>query len=575
MVDDNRPIVAQTPLSQRGKSLQSDFLGTEGGLATNVGTFTRQPDEFRVLNNLQQLVRGVWTSVGIGWARERNNNFNSGNPFYEFSYFIDSAGTKTLLFQNGTKLYSYNLSTHTETQISGTGTLPSSVPCMRRFFSSVSGNSCVVLCNTAIQPLKVTSVTAAGALQFNGSPWPGTFNAKSYGKPGLCEAFGANRMAYGRFDAASTAFDILISNQGSPEAFTVSAPVVATDAVAFTYPPELGQLVSLRAHRLTDQNLSQILIGGCTDGIFIITGTDATNFALKILTPIVGVCSNRGWIQISNDLYFPSTTGFRTYSSILNNQILNEDAISRKIQDLYNLIDPANFDKIFAVHHPSTQEIQWWVPLTTDNGVVQHAFIASYNNENSKQGVIMPQWSTKSDVQIACGIEFKGVMYGGGYGAGTGIATDGLLQKHYSGNTYDGTPIKFALATALITMGNISQKCSMRNLSIATDGGDQSFTINAFVYRRQTAIDGEGAGFSRVSAEPTNQKLSAGVGQVTQLDAWPLGVAAFPSTGPKVLDFQPKGNGNFWDVEITSTDDTDTLDYAGLQYTLSGGSLQR
>jgi hypothetical protein len=870
---DSRAPVSQTPLSQQGKSLQAGLLTAKGGLATNVASLERRPDQCRVLNNLHMFVRGVWTSRGIGWTRHRAGSFNLAAGFLEFGKYTDNAGLQTLLFQVGSKLYSYNTATATETELQ-TGLSTTALPCMRGFYSPVSGKAITIYCNGLIQPLKITSPTVATSLSWtdglnvetatiggtvsigsvatvtfnspsflnnlvsvsytviagdtlnkvaaglaaainanstliaanidaistgpvvtitypeslsitfstgvnietatiggavaagnattvtaavpatatetatiggsttlgntatiqltsvsipttgqesltytygaaettttvataltaliNANPrlaaagitassaaavitisypaaisvsfaqstsggatvvlavgvgtggsasatytavaadttttvaaglaaainsnyamaaagivatsnaaivtitsptalgsitwsrtvtgftntlaagtstntatvtlaaassstaWPAQFNGKSYNTPKFCEIFG-DRAVFSGFPDPTTAFDVLITKAGNPESFETNAPQQVTDAGSFTYPPELGPLKSVRVHQLNNQNNDQIVILGCLNGIAIIDGGDASNFALHVLTDQFGIPSNRCFIRFGNELIFLSTCGVKTFSSLLANAVMASNSLSFIIQDLVNQIDQDNWEKAHAVHHPSTQEIWFWLPMTGDGGICKHALVLNYNNDASATGNITPIWSTRDGTSVACSFAFKGVQYGGGY--------DGLLQVWYSGKLYDTTPIIFQMTSALISIGNPSQASSMRNITVVTDGGDQNCQIRANVYERVS-----GGGFRKVAARPPQETLTGSVVAQTALGSWQLGLSAFPSEHIKPLDFQPSGHGQFWEVELISTSAADALDYYGLAYTLSGGGIER
>lgn len=416
----------------------------------------------------------------------------------------------------------------------------------------------MVYCNGDIEPRKVLSVSTEAALAFNGGVWPGVFNGKTYSKPKLCEPFG-ERFVYGQFPDANTAFDILISDQANPEGFTLSTPSVDTDAVAFTYPPELGALKTIRTHTINNDLSSQIIIGGCTDGIFAIFGSKASEFGLKILTRQLGILSNRCWVNLGDDLLYLSNAGIRNFNGLAISAVLAPDALSYPIADLVAELDLDYADRAHACHNPRTQEVQFWCPISGGGGQVKKAFILKYE---SAGGQVIPIWSTKDGTEVSASIYFKATMYGGD--------SAGVLQTHYSGNTYNGTTITSRVTLSLIGAGNVQQTCSIRNIAIVTDGDSQKFNFTAYVYSRL-----EDGAFTRQVAEPGNTLLQTTGGTTTALGSWVLGSGAFPSTHPKILDYQPLGNGTFWDFEISTSADDHALDLAGVAYTLSTGSLLR
>ncbi len=61
------PPASMTELSQQGRSLKTDIIAPDKGLATSVSDLLRSSQYARVLNNLQMLKRGVWSSRGTGF----------------------------------------------------------------------------------------------------------------------------------------------------------------------------------------------------------------------------------------------------------------------------------------------------------------------------------------------------------------------------------------------------------------------------------------------------------------------------------------------------------------------------
>lgn len=561
---DIRSPVVQTPLSQLGQSLQPGFTAPSVGLVSYKGNLSRQLSEWAILDNFEQLLPGVWTTKNIGWLQQRPAAFNAGAAFADFGVFIDPLlGTQTLLFQVGDKLYSYNIGTQTETAIK-TGLAVGKLPTMRGFFSIVTGVGATVYCNGDIEPRKITAMPATeSALQFNGGGWPGVFNTKTYTKPALCQPFG-NTMAFAKFQSAAVACDVLISNRGNAETFTQSVPLNDTDAVAFTYPAYLGQMTSMKNKQVSNQSLDEVLICGCTNGIFMITGNSASTYSLKVLTDQIGILSNRCFINFGNDLLFLSTVGIMKLSAIANNAVLVPDALSDPILDYINNIDLIDVAGAHAFHNSRTQTMHFWVPLIAlDNQQNGHALVINYNNDGTTSAGIVPMWSTRSGTKTACSIYFNGTVYCGGY--------DGLLQQWYNGNTFNGAPAVFTARSPIVDLGGVpNQKMSLRDANIVCDGEDQSCKFAAYITQKMTDKS-----YQRVKAQPGTVPLAIGLDASTALGAWVLGKGAFPQNSPKLLNYEFKGEGSFWEFEISSTSTADALDLVGVAYTLSGGSIQR
>lgn len=560
---DNRPESTQTPLSQYGVSLQPGVILPVGGLVSNKGNLSRGGGEWAILNNLEQIIPGVWTSKGIGWKRDRPAAFNGGQPFMEFGTFTDPlTGTDTMLFQVSDTLYSYNKTTHVETMLKN-ALNAAMLPCMRGFFSIITGAGCTVYVNGDIEPRKITSPTTEGPLKFNGTNWPGTFNSKTYTKPKLVEPFG-NAMVYGAFQSASIACDILISQRGDPETFVISTPLAETDAVAFTYPAALGRLTSIRSHQISNQATDEVLICGCTKGIFMITGNSASTYALKILTRQMGILSNRCFIEFGNDLLFLASNGVQTLSNLANNQVLVPDSKSDPILDYIKVIDKSVGELSHAFHNPVTQTMHFWVSMKPlDNQQNGHALVINYNTIGGSSAQIEPLWSTRDGAFTACSIFFEDQVYCGGY--------DGVLQDWYQGNTYDDQPLHFTVRSPICNLGGSPvQAMSLRDVQVICDGDAQSFILSAYV--TQKLKSGQ---WHRTLCNKQGKPLKIAALGETELGKWTLGLSAFPSLNPKLLGYQFKGEGNFWEFEITSTSSDDAIDLVGIAYTMSGGGIQR
>lgn len=548
--------VSQTPLSQMGHSLQSGMVSPTAGLVSNIADIQRKPEEAKVLNNLQMLGKnGIWTNRLTGWSKHRASAFNAAAEFKDFSVFTDGTGVSTLLFQVGSKVQSYNISTATETDaITGLNATP--IPCMRPYSPSISTTSPItVYCNGDIEPKEITATNTSSALEFNAGVWPGTFNSKTYSKPKFCEPF-SDRMVYSGFTGAAVSFDILISDQGDAETFTLSAPVADTNAVAFTIPAILGPITGM--HSLKTNSSAQVLVVGCKKGLAVISGDSASTFNLTVLTRSHGLVNNRTWVEVDSDLIYLSSDGIRSYTAAVLGDSLVSTALSYTINDQIKLIDLQNAQNAHATNNPLTQEVQWWVPYVGDGSQCKHALIMNYSGQGRSR---QPIWSTKDGTSVACATVFDGVFYGGGY--------DGFLQQHYLTSTYNLVPINFTYTTPLISL-NPMQKESLRKIVIITDGENQKFEVRPYIYVRLA-----GGATVRMSGQPASAILQAGVAGGTILGSWILGTGAFPSNFVKTLDFSSGGNGIFWEFEIKSSSADHVIDLAAIDFILSGGGIRR
>ena len=581
--------IQQTPLSQQGKSLQLTQLILSDGLATYPADILRKQTQAKILSNLlQSRRRGIWTNRDCGWVRGRSSTFNSGAAILDFGIFYTPTGTAVMLFQAGSKLYSYDLTTHTETQLL-TGLNATAVPCMRPFMATAASSTPITIYTSSksTQAAKITAANAAAVFNLNGgtaSNWGSTaapLAVKTYASPAFCEPYG-NRMVYGGFDATtntSTGMDVLITNFGTYDTVSQSGTLLATDGGVFTVPPILGPITGIRSKKLSNQTNDEVVIIGCQRGVAVITGTDATDYSLKIATREFGIVSNRTWVDLMNDLLFVADDGVRTFSNLAINSNLLTSSLTFELQDLINSFDKQHLANIWAIHHRDTKDVQFWFPLAADgsSGQCQHALVMNYAaNISGPQTTITPCWSTRDGTAVASGTEFPDqntgntlnplvkTFYGGGY--------DGLLQKHYNGNLFDTTPVPFQAVFALASNGNPALGQSVRKVVFLTSGGSQKFIANAYFY--ETQGDQYGSTIRR-GAPQSNTLLQAPSGSGTALGTWVLGVSAFPSDYTRLVDFEPSGEGRFLELQVLGNSSDHYVDLLGAEIILSGGGTRR
>lgn len=531
-----------------------------GGVRTNVADYLRPPNVLKVGNNINMVTRNVITNRYSGWTRQRAGTFNTGADFLDFSIFVANNGTKTLLFQCGDTLYSYDLATETAIK---SGLSTSRPPCMRMFAPYTAGAAFLVYCNGVDQPTKVTG-TGAGAhslLQLNGGGYPQPTAAplpvKTYSKPKFCEQF-RDRMLIAGFDGNNTEFDLLVTNAGTAETVTQSSPLVATDGGIQSLNPNLGAVTGLKAFKLSNETNDIVCLVAQERGVSVFVGTTAEDFALYQLTTEYGIPSNRTWVQIMNDLYFLASDGVRRFSNLASNANLLTGTMTIALQDLINRMTTASLLWAHASHMRKFQEVAFWVPAdaSADNNT---ALILNYNTESQSPEALEPIWFTKDGTTVGCSTVFNDVFYGGGY--------DGLLQVHYDGHLYDTTPVQSEIVMALIRGETPESILTVENVVNITEGGAQKFLCNAFPYVRKANS------LERKQANPIDFAISAGVAAGTVLGTWPLGTGAFPEEHVKYHYYGPQGAGQLWELQIKATQSDHTFDWLGSSYRVNVGGL--
>lgn len=538
------PPATQTELSQKGVSLKVDILTPNRGVASNISDVTRTNDFAKVINNLHMLKRGVWSTRGTGWAKHTNSQLNSGATILEVYPYTDSANVAKVLIRAGDKYYDYNVGTQTATQI-GSGFTATDVPSMKVFGRPTYLGPINAYFADGVHELQ--KWTGSGVMASTGMPV--TVAGRSFTKPKFLEEF-AGRQAFAGFDGNKNT--VLLSDSNSYESFAVSAPPLATDGGWLDVPASMGPITALKTIRLNDTET--ILLVGCESGVAMVVGSSADDFAVREITREFGIVSHRAFVELQNDVYFMATDGIRKFSTVSQAGLLN----SRKsylIQDLLNKMNRSYSAKTFAFYNPATQEAQWWFPADANTSPTT-AVVANFNTADptaTDDFITNPIWSTKDGISPTCGVHRGGTVWSG--------TSNGYLMNMYSGDTYDGTAIAWQYTSPLVGANSPAQSCSLRKLVILTDGKDQQFTAEA--YTLQTMANG----VTKLTAGDT-KAITAGAFTVPDLGTWASGTT---TSSPKLIDFQSKGSGRYWQFRLKGSTSGDHIDLVGVQAILTVG----
>lgn len=546
---------------------QEGRLTGEMGVITNIADPLRPQNWLRGGNNVNVIRSHLLTSRYNGWLEQREDVFNSGGEFKDFSIFVDTDGDRTLLFQVGDELQSYDLVAQTETVIAS-GLDSSRPPCMRMFQPYADAEGYMIYCNGVDEPQKVTGTGVGDITDLQLDPGSGAVNypvtleaplpAVVLSKPKFVEPF-LDRVVLTGFDG-NAAFLVALTNSTEAEVLTQSAPLVATDGGLFQVDPQLGAITAAKAFKLSNQDNEQVVLIGQTHGVSILIGHDAEDFQLFTLTSEFGIPSNRAFIQIGGEIYFLADDGIRRFSTLVANANLINFTMSYPVQDLVQRFNDGALKEAHAVHHRGYQEIQFWYPSDSDTQC-KNALVFSYNTDPiNPQPAPNPAIFTKTDTSVACSIYFDKTFYGGGY--------DGILQKHHAANTYNGTPINWSIDLAQAQPETFGALCELSRARVVMVGGDQKFLIQAAYYARTGFTDEGGFIVKRLIAKPEDKELISSSGGGTVLDSWRLGIDSFPGEHMRYCDFRPVGKGIAWEISLRGTQADHQIDFLGLDYIL-------
>lgn len=511
----------QTELAKNGISIKTEIYSPSKGLVTNISDFIRDKSAAKVLNNLQMIEPGVWTSKGVGWTRQSSGSISSNAAAVESLAFESGDGAFHYFIQCGTSFYEYDVNARTAANITAGMTLSTSaIPSL-----APTNSSTFILCNGLnAKPYYWTGATMASPT------WSAIIGGTTFTNPQMSATYYGRQVYAGcQISGVYQGYTIVISNQSGWNIFTTTSPPAATDAGNITLPTtECGRITGLYPWRKADGE--QVLLIACQHGLFELTGSDATTFAVKLLTKEFGVVNNRTWVRLGNDLYFLANDGIRSLSNSLQGNGLIPSNASYPVQDLINRINQAQLSKIFACHNPTTQEIQFWIPIDS-NTVCRNAIVMKYLGNSNDASTITsfdPIFSTKSGTTVNCMSNDNGLILGGG--------ATGIIQQHYLGDVYGGEPMPFDFLSAFVGSNSPSQSASIRKFEILCEGGRQSFTAEAYTL---TPLSTQQS--SWVLAD--SRRILMSPGSTTALQTWTTGTTTNYS---QTFPFESKGTGRYW-----------------------------
>lgn len=572
-------------------NLKQGFQTYEKGLWSNTADLARQDGYAAVLDNLHTNKDGVWTDKGHGWELQNESAFNSGAQFVEGANISTRHRGEAVLFQVGDKVYYYDGTTPTD--VTG-DSVPQigHIPCIRSFQNT--GGNYYMFCNDVEEP---TWGYDGGSGLFKppvlghlpGSPghetdtdgtqsgFPVILGGKTYSKPPYCEGY-YGRVVYAGF--ADHPHTLLISSPFDGNIFQELDPPSATDAGAIEIPPQLGDITGLCPLRVGNGSNDQTLIVGCSHGVAILTGSDSTNFATKELTRAYGVPNNRTWVPLGDNLIFCATDGIRRIANSAYGANVVGTPVSYPIQDLYQRLNTAASDQMWAINNRATQELEFWLPIDS-NTESKNVLVANYRTTTGQDLV----WSTMSSVSGACGVYIDATSVPGTSYRGLWVGGyDGYLQNWWGGYDpgsgivgpvdYGGAVIPWKFVSGIIGANSFAQSSSMRKFIIICDGGRQQFYCTGYVY--VTNSDGTTRRLQLDRKYIGNYDNNVGDPTTT----WDEGLVGGTHLHPALFDYSPRGSGRLWYLMLTggqsySAFAGDTIDLVGIQTIQQTGGLKQ
>lgn len=550
----------QTSLGTQGHGMLPRIWMPERGLVLRSSLPNMPADACTVAQNVRW--NGIaWTTQNIGWTQQRAPVFGNG-PFQEMAIHGLTSGAQTFVAQAGTQVFAYDptiLPLDTETLLFTASN--QTIPCMRSFSPNY-----FLYCNGVDYPqywngARVTnSFTTLGCFPFaNGSV--------NYDRPNLVELY-VGRAVWAGFPG--NPYAIVFSNFLDPTTITINnVSNMPTYGGIYTVPSQLGPVTSLKSLQVSLTSTQQVLLVGCLNGFAIIQGTDATNFTLVVVqSGKWGIPSNRAWFVIDTTAFVMCTDGVRPISGNAYQSNLVSSCVTFPVHPIiknWNWVGAGA--TTFCLDNPGELEATFY--LSSGGDIINRtALILNYSD--LANGLV--RFSTKvfpslpsggTQMSPACGISYKSQYFCGGF--------DGILQKHYTNNTWNGTDIQYLMGSPLLQSATPAEEASMKGVYIMHQGDTTQFNASAYTYKPQSSGD---QGMRRTLA--FSEAISFSTAGTTGLGTtFALGSAAFGGAQYNLTPFYPDDGGRAWEIQLSGNTSNGDLNFVGLFAILLGGGTRQ
>lgn len=381
------------------------------------GVFRIQPSSAELIQNLHPNKAGEYTAYNQGNI-DYSPQLESGARIDSLGSFTNDSGSAYFVCATNGKVLNINISTG-----ANDGTITTSnTPNYPVDFQAFKGSLYIV--EKSMDPEKWTGSGSATSA----SGWPIVVGGDTYEKPSMVEAY-ANRLVFGNFNG-STKFPshIAISNDLSPETFTLSPTSTATNGAVVQISPGDGQHLRAMRSIYIPSEANSYLILFKDKSIYAFTGNSPETFNLSIVSSSFGALNNNCVATVGSDLIFIDRQNIYSLSGATQSGTLQPVAIgSEKVQDILSTLNQGSSDKAWVMHIPSKYEV--WFGIPTGSSTEVNTILVYNYRKAEKEGQHV--WIVRTGMSATCATEYMGTLYTGN--------TTGYMQKWFTKSNYNGT----------------------------------------------------------------------------------------------------------------------------------------
>lgn len=505
------------------------FFDNTGGMNLRINDVSLASGEAEEITNLHATSRGSWSSNNAGYIHLNASLLAGGSSMSGLYEYVTLTGTSYLMAAAGNKLYTFEPSLGIATELTNTLTATS-----RMNFATFKG--LLIACNGIDSPQKWDGINPVANL----SGWPPTIPGVTPGKPSIAEIF-ANRLVFSG-DSNNPSM-VYLSELENAENFTPG--IGASSAGALQVSPGDGEKITALKTLFLPINNEEVLVIFKERSTYILSGSDATSFALQKISDEFGAVSSNSVILVGNELIFLSQEGITSLSTATAQGNITTGFLSNQISPQIASLNRFQLSGSFAVHLRNRQEVWWFV---ADGSATQNQTVLVYNYGINRC------WSKRTGITAACGVSMNGNLYTGNYG--------GIIQQQLKGNSYNGQPIRWTYRTGFQDLSSPRLRKRIKDIELFLKQiSNVNVTVNMYWDFRRGSSQRQSRVLHVVPDASSSIYNTAVYGQ-----------DAYNVAGSSIFRFMPAGSGRYFQLELTGQDTDKPVEIEGWTITaLYGG----
>lgn len=493
-----------------------NYFDNQGGLNQQAPPLALDESQCAWVENLHLSEAGQWTTQNIGYSRlntaSLNGSSSSGQAVRSLHRFETTTGTVLNLAQAGGSLYSLNTGTGVSTLVS-TG-WSSTAP-----LRSVTWLGWLFLVAQGQSPYRYNAQAAPSVLP----GWPPTIAGQSVGNPSLVEVF-AGRLVFAGDSSNPSA--LYLSALEDPTSWS-PGPNPDSPGVFQVSPGDGDKITALKRLFLPLSN-EELLVVFKKRSIWLLSGSDATNFKLERASSQLGAVSQESTVSVGQELLFLSEQGIYSLNTATQQGNLTFSALSAPIVRQVGQLNRSALGGAVAFYAKQARQVWWAVPEGS----------SSTNNRIwvlQLQGPNTASWTLRNGFSVCSILETDGLLLTGSY--------DGYVLQQLKGLSYNGATCNWRYDTPVYALEGANLRKRLRHVELLCS----EVTSAAFGLACSWDLDPQ-------TPETLTPRLAIKTGEATSTYGQALfGAGIYAASGKALARISPPGSGRLVQLQFTGT----------------------